>query len=122
MKKIISTLLSFSILFSTNIVWAEKDTEKMEQILVSVKNRIGDTTQYATLSYDSYSDEYQTSYSFQWESTDDDYYKYLNVIVLIYILVFLEVSLVPFFSLVLNVHPCPSPMACPFSERSNPTE
>ena len=79
MKKIIYMLLIFAILISSTVAFAENNTEEMEQLLVSVKNRIGDTSQYPTFFFDSYSDEYSTIYTFQWESTDDGHYKSLNV-------------------------------------------
>jgi len=79
MKKILSTLLSFTLLLSASFTFAENNTEEMERLLVSVKSRIDDTEGYTEFSSNSYSSEYGTTYDFSWSHSDDKYYKSLNV-------------------------------------------
>lgn len=79
MKKLISVLLTFTFLFSSNMVLAENTTEEMERILVSVKNRVGDTEKYTEFNSNSYSTDSGTNYSFNWSFSDDKNHSSLSI-------------------------------------------
>lgn len=79
MKKFISALLSCTMLISAAPVFAENNTEETEKILVSVKERIGDTEKYKEFSSNSYSSKTGTIYNFNWNTSSDEEYSSLDV-------------------------------------------
>lgn len=72
MKKILSLLLSLSILCGIPILsFAEAPANNMNEVLTSVKSRITIPSNYDAFLSDSYTDENGTEYTFSWESGDN---------------------------------------------------
>ncbi|MDO5479786.1 MAG: hypothetical protein Q4G23_11560, partial [Clostridia bacterium] len=71
MKKIISLLLTFALLFTVT-AFAEEN-EKMKEVLLSVKERIPDTEEFENFESSERTRNGVTSYNFMWYSTGDDY-------------------------------------------------
>ena len=75
MKKILSLILVVCFVCSVvNPVFAATDTELLEELILSVKERIGDTSEYSEFtSRESQSADGAVSYSLQWTAPDKDY-------------------------------------------------
>lgn len=79
MKKIISLMLSAAIL-SAGSSFAFAETDKMQEVLKSVKERIGTTDEYESFNSETYEDsERGTFYQFSWSNTEGDNRKSMNV-------------------------------------------
>lgn len=79
MKELISLVLSAAI-FSAYPSLAFAETDKMQEVLKSVKNRIGTTDEYESFNSETYEDsERGTFYRFYWSHTDNDNRKSMNV-------------------------------------------
>lgn len=71
MKKILSLLLSLSILCGVpTLSFAEAPADNLNEVLTSVKSRITIPSNYDAFLSDSYTDENGTEYTFSWESGD----------------------------------------------------
>lgn len=79
MKKLISTLISFTIAFSALTAFAENNTDEMQEILVSVKDRIGDTQKYSEFNSSSRKINDETVYRFEWSNSSENGWSYMNV-------------------------------------------
>lgn len=75
MKKILSMILIVCFICSAvNPVFAATDTERLEELILSVKERIGSTDEYSEFtSRTSQSEDGSVSYSLQWTAPDKDY-------------------------------------------------
>lgn len=73
MKKLLSSILAISFLLSNTAVFAENSTEELESLLVSVKNRIGDTDHFSEFNSNSRSSDSGTVYNFSWHDYNVDY-------------------------------------------------
>lgn len=78
MKKLLSAVLASALVVSVCPAFAE-NTDKMQEILSSVKERVGDTEKYENFTSNSYAqDDKKTIYRFEW-STEKDGWETLNV-------------------------------------------
>lgn len=75
MKKLLSILLTICLLCSVvQPVFAATDTAKLEQLILSVKERIGNTDEYSEFtSRESQMENGKTSYTLQWTAPEKDY-------------------------------------------------
>ena len=75
MKKILSLILVVCFVCSVvNPVFAATDTELLEELILSVKERIGDTSEYSEFTSRESQNEFSgTSYSLQWTAPEKDY-------------------------------------------------
>lgn len=80
MKKIVSILLLFTMICSSVVFAAENTTsEEMQKVLVSVKERIGDTSAFDKFESSTVSSEDGNTYIFYWSSRDKQNYSSINV-------------------------------------------
>lgn len=78
MKKLISAILCMAVL-APSAVFAESNSDEMQKILASVKERVGDTEQYSEFNSSVDNDEYGTIYGFSWDDHTDGEWKNMNV-------------------------------------------
>ncbi len=79
MKKIISTALALAVLLSSVSALARVNTEKMQEVLISVKERIGSTDSYPQFSSSERKTNQGTAYSFNWSNQGEHDWSELNV-------------------------------------------
>ena len=78
MKKLLSAALASALVISACPTFAE-NTDKMQEVLTSVKERVGDTEKYENFTSNSYSKDGKTTiYRFEW-NTREDKWETLNV-------------------------------------------
>lgn len=78
MKKTLSFLTAASVAFSLMAAPASAESD-MQQTLALVKQRVGSTDGYKTFNSSEFVSGGVTSYSFNWETSTDDSYKYMDV-------------------------------------------
>lgn len=78
MKKTLSFLTAASVAFSLIASPAAAESD-MQRTLSLVKQRVGSTDGYKAFNSSEYVADGVTSYSFNWEASADDSYKYMDV-------------------------------------------
>ena len=79
MKKVLSSIISFILLLSSFPALANEDAKKIEDMLLSIKERIGNTEKYTEFNSNSYKNNFDTFYNFDWNLTSGEDHQYLNV-------------------------------------------
>ncbi len=79
MKKILSLILSLIITLTPLNAFASEENRVMEELLKSVKERIGDTEKYTEFNINSYTSNEETFYTFSWNKFLNDTHEYLNL-------------------------------------------
>ncbi len=80
MKKIISTIIvSVMMLSLITPVFAQNNNSQMQEILISVKERITDTSVFDEFTSNMYEDSGKVGYYFNWNKSDDESYSYLSI-------------------------------------------
>lgn len=81
MKKVLCMFIALTLVFSVcaQALAAESYSKEAEALLASVLQRIGDTSQYPDFSVQSFENDSEKSYHFNWVLDDDDNYKSLHV-------------------------------------------
>lgn len=78
MKKFISAILCAA-LFSSLSAFAAPEEPRLEEILASVKERVGGTDSFGEFSSDSFSNKFGTQYSFYWSDNEDGNWRDMSV-------------------------------------------
>jgi len=79
MKKILSLILMFILLMQTVIFASEPVSEETEKILLSIKERIGNTEMFDGFDSSVYENKGKKVYSFNWYTKESEVYKSVNV-------------------------------------------
>lgn len=81
MKKMLSAIIAGVMVFSQGIPGFAKDTEELTKVLSGIKSRIPDTESYKDFNANTYDENGEKRYSFEWENNVDEKYSSLRITV-----------------------------------------